>query len=91
MPEQREMLTEDRKEKAEPPNLSDQYLEELEQKLKYALEWEKPILVTYFHENRIVERVIFEFKLSREKIECIFKSEKTLHIYSHNLINVEVL
>lgn len=69
-PEMREMIVVDKKEKVNKPTLSEEVLELFDEMLTYALKFKRPLLITYFRENKLNECIFFSFKIIGDVLQC---------------------
>lgn len=91
LPEMREKILRNNRPKFTPPQLSDEALNRVEELIKFAQSFQKPLLLTYFKDNHPEEKVIFSFRLLPGYLECRFDNGKKQAIPFRKIIKAEVL
>lgn len=69
-PEMRDLIVEGQKEKVNKPEISEERLNIFDETVRYALNFNRPVLVRYYSEEQIKECVVFSFKLDAEEMVC---------------------
>ncbi len=69
-PEMRELVLEGQKEKVNKPEMSEDILEQFHQKLLYAINFNRPVIVRYYSCDQIQECIIFSFKIDQGVMIC---------------------
>ncbi|MHB8983870.1 MAG: YolD-like family protein [Carboxydocellales bacterium] len=92
LPEMRERILENSK---APKPLTRQWteeaLEQLERKLKYAQCFQKPLLVIYLRDDQVEECITFTFRLGPGVLECDLASGRRKKIQCNDIIEVSLL
>lgn len=91
LPEMREKILRNKGPKFTPPHLSEEALSRVEELIKFAQHFQKPLLVTYFKDDHPEENVVFSFHLLSGYLECRFDNGKKLAVPFQKIINVELL
>jgi hypothetical protein len=90
-PEMREIIQERKKEPIPKPLLSEDYLAELEQRIRYAQGFQKSLLITYYACDQIHELVAFSFRVLQDVVECNFENGRKRKIGFSEIIDVEII
>lgn len=69
-PEMRELVLEGQKEKISKPEISEDILDQFNQKLLYAMNFNRPVLVRYYSGEQIKECIVLSFKVDRNVMVC---------------------
>lgn len=69
-PEMRELILEDNKEIDAKPDLDETVFEKFDERLRYALNFKKNLLVTYYRDHKLQECILFSFKIHENIIRC---------------------
>jgi len=91
LPRMREKILSNNREKISPPQLSEEALARIEEKIRFAGHFQKPLLITYYQKNRVEECLAFTFRLQPGILECAFDKGQKLRIKFTDIINVEIL
>lgn len=91
LPKMREKILHNSRPKFTPSHLSDEALARIEELIKFAQHFQKPLLVTYFQANHPEEKVLFSFRLLAGYLECRFDNGQKQAIPFRAIINVELL
>lgn len=91
LPELHEKILDNNREKLSPPQLSEENINRIEELIKFAQHFQKPLLITYFKENRVLEYITFTFQLKPGLLECVPGQGPKRRIKFDRIIDVEIL
>lgn len=91
LPEMREKILNNNREKFTVPELSEEEINRIEERIKFAQHFQKPLLITYFKDRHCEELITFAFRLLPDALECILAENKKRRISFKQIINVELL
>lgn len=69
-PEMRELVIEGQKEKISKPEVSEERLEQFNETVQYALNFNRPVLVRYYLGEQIKECIVFSFSIDQGVMVC---------------------
>ncbi len=90
-PELREIFRESNKEKVSKPQLSDDAMARIEERIKYAMGFKRPILITYYRDYKINECIAFSFRILQGFLECNLEDGKKRKICYFDIIDVKIV
>lgn len=91
LPELRERILDNNKEKPVIHYPSEETLEQMDRRVKFALKFQKPILITYMWGDMVQECIAFSFRLLPGAIECDLESGGRKRIKTAEILDVAIL
>lgn len=91
LPELREKILDNNKEKLVTRHLTEEALEKFDRRIKYAQQYQKPLLVTYMWGSMVQECITFSFRILRNAIDCDLEGGRRKQIRFEDIINVSLL
>ncbi|MDA8233864.1 MAG: hypothetical protein M0Z31_03475 [Clostridia bacterium] len=91
-PQQRDNWLQDRKPKVSPPNLTEEQIERLEQRIAYAQKFQVPLLIRYVdEENQLAEVIAFRLQTKPGLIICLHDAGKPQPISFMRITDIQLL
>ncbi|MHB8170497.1 MAG: YolD-like family protein [Thermincolia bacterium] len=91
-PQQRDNWLQDKKTKVPLPNLTEEQMERLEQRVRYALKFEVPLLIRYVdEENQLAEVIAFRLQTKPGLLICLHESGRSQPITFTRITDIQLL
>jgi hypothetical protein len=79
-PELREKVQKQNVQKISPPNHSEDELNKMEEKIKYAIAFNNPLLIQYVDNNILEDIIAFKVRVTSRGIKCAFENGRAKEI-----------